>query len=119
MTLILDIYHAMEPIGQGGKASLGTGQAASDWFNEQRSLLLDSKLDEVLTNLKRLPIAPALHDSVWAYLHANRDQMDYKTYCERRLLIGSGAIESAHHTVMQQRLKHAGQRWSIDGAQWF
>ena len=79
-TLILDIYHAMEPIGQAGKASFGTGQAASDWFSEQRSLLLDSKLDEVLTNLKRLPIAPALRDSVWAYLQANRDRMDYKTY---------------------------------------
>ena len=118
-TLILDIYHAMEPIGQGGKASFRTRQAASDWFNEQRSLILDSKLDEVLTNLKRLPIAPALRDSVWAYLQANRDRMDDKTYCERGLLIGSEAIESAHRTVMQQRLKRAGQRWSIDGAQWF
>ena len=58
-TLILDLYHAMEHIGQAGKASFGTGQAASDWFDEQRSLLLDSKVDEVLTNLKQLPIAPA------------------------------------------------------------
>ena len=76
-------------------------------------------MDEDLTNLKRLPIAPALRGSVWAYLQANRDRMDYKTYCERGLLIGSEAIESAHRTVMQQRLKRAGQRWSIDGAQWF
>ena len=116
-TLILDIYHAMEHISQAGKASFGTGQAASDWFDEQRSLLLDSKLDEVLTNLKQLPIAPALRDSVWAYLQANRERMDYKTYRERGLLMGSGAIESAHRTVMQRRLKRAGQRWSINGAQ--
>ena len=115
-TLILDIYHAMEHISQAGKASFGTGQAASGWFDEQRSLLLDSKLDEVLTNLKQLPIAPALRHSMWAYLQANRDRMDYKTYRERGLLIGSGAIESAHRTVMQRRLKRAGQRWSINGA---
>ena len=66
-------------------------------------------MDEVLTNLKRLPIAPALHDSVWAYLQTTRDRMDYRTHCERRLLIGSEAIESAHRTMMQQRLKRAGQ----------
>ncbi|TGE11338.1 ISLre2 family transposase [Hymenobacter elongatus] len=116
-TLILDIYHAMEHIGSAGKAFLGTGAAASGWFDEQRKLLLDSKLDEVLTNLNRLPIAPALRDSVCAYLRSNRDRMDYKTYRERGLLIGSGAIESAHRTVMQRRLKRAGQRWSTNGAQ--
>ena len=43
--------------------------------------------------------------------------MDYNTYRARGLLIGSGAIESAHRTVMQRRLKRAGQRWSINGAQ--
>ena len=70
-----------------------------------------------MTNLKQLPIAPALRHSVWAYLQANRDRIDYKTYRERGLLIGSGAIESAHRTVMQRRLKRAGQRWSINDAQ--
>ena len=121
-TLILDIYHALEHIGQAEKAFLGIGAAASGWFEQQRKLLLDSKLHEVLTNLNRLPIAPALRDSVCAYLQSNRDRMDYKTYRERGLLIGSGAIESAHRTsahrtVMQRRLKCAGQRWSNDGAQ--
>ena len=29
-TLILNIYHAMEPIDQAGKTSFGTGQTASD-----------------------------------------------------------------------------------------
>ena len=116
-TLILDFYHAMEHIGQAGKAGLGSGQAAADWFDIQRKLLLDSKLDKVLTNLQQVNIAPALRHSVCAYLQSNRDRMDYKSYRERGLLIGSGAIESAHRTVMQRRLKRAGQRWSNNGAQ--
>ena len=116
-TLILDLYHALEHIGQAAKAGFGTAQAASGWFSEQRKLLLESKLDEVLANLKQLKIVPALCDSVWAYLAANRDRMDDKTYRERGLLIGSGAIESAHRTVMQRRLQRAGQRWSHNGAQ--
>ena len=32
-------------------------------------------------------------------------------------LIGSGAIESAHRTVVQKRMKQSGQRWSNKGAQ--
>lgn len=32
-------------------------------------------------------------------------------------IIGSGAIESAHRTVVQKRMKQSGQRWSWQGAQ--
>ena len=32
-------------------------------------------------------------------------------------LIGSGAMESAHKTVIQCRMKLSGQRWSMEGAQ--
>jgi hypothetical protein len=32
-------------------------------------------------------------------------------------IIGSGAIESAHRTVVQKRMKQSGQRWSSPGAQ--
>ena len=43
--------------------------------------------------------------------------MDYARYQTRGLLIGTGAIESAHRTVVQKRLKRSGQRWSLAGAQ--
>ena len=48
--------------------------------------------------------------------------MDYKACRKRGLLIGLGAIESAHRTVMQRPhrrtgLKRSGQRWSIGGVQ--
>ena len=44
--------------------------------------------------------------------------MDYKSYKNIGVgLIGSGAIESAHRTVVQKRMKQSGQRWSNKGAQ--
>ncbi|MEZ4884583.1 MAG: hypothetical protein R3E32_07660 [Chitinophagales bacterium] len=43
--------------------------------------------------------------------------MMYKTFRDTGLFIGSGAIESAHRTVIQKRLKQSGQRWTLDGAQ--
>jgi hypothetical protein len=116
-TLILDMYHALEHIGEAGKAAFGNGKAGSTWFKAQRRLLLDSRLDDILGNILDLKIAVSLRGSVCSYLASNRDRMDYKRYRERGLLIGSGAIESGHRTVMQKRLKRSGQRWSIKGAQ--
>ena len=44
--------------------------------------------------------------------------MDYKKYKQIGCgIIGSGAIESAHRTVVQKRMKQSGQRWSSAGAQ--
>jgi len=44
--------------------------------------------------------------------------MDYKAYRALGIgIIGSGAIESAHRTVIQKRMKLSGQRWTKKGAQ--
>ena len=43
--------------------------------------------------------------------------MKYASFLKKGYLIGSGAIESAHRNVIQQRLKLSGQRWSMVGAQ--
>ena len=42
--------------------------------------------------------------------------MLYRTYKERGLLIGSGPIEAAHRSVIQQRMKLSGQKWNVKGA---
>ena len=49
------------------------------------------------------------------YISNNRTRMDYPKYRSMGLLIGSGAIESAHRTVLQRRMKLSGQRWSRKG----
>lgn len=116
-TLILDLYHALEHISEAGSGAFGTEKKASDWLDCQRKLLLNSELDAILVNIRQLPIRLKLQDSVCSYLESNRGRMDYKAYRKRGLLIGSGAIESAHRTVMQRRLKRSGQRWSVKGAQ--
>ena len=41
--------------------------------------------------------------------------MDYPTYQAHGWLIGSGSVESACKTVVNQRLKLAGMRWGEDG----
>jgi len=51
------------------------------------------------------------------YYQNNIKRMKYKTFKEQGLLIGSGAIESAHRDILQQRMKLSGQRWTKQGLQ--
>ena len=50
------------------------------------------------------------------YLENNKDKINYALYEHNGWFVGSGAIESSNKTVVQLRLKQAGMRWSIDGA---
>lgn len=50
------------------------------------------------------------------YLENNKDKINYSLYEHNGWFVGSGAIESSNKTVVQLRLKQAGMRWSVDGA---
>ncbi len=115
-TLILDMFHAMEYIGEVGVAAFGQKKSAQ-WIENQRILLFNSKIDTVLASIQELKIEEKLRETTYKYLESNRDRMDYLAYRKRGLLIGSGAIESANRTVLQKRCKRSGQRWTISGAQ--
>jgi|GEM_PF-1564701 len=51
------------------------------------------------------------------YYETNRKRMRYRTFIDAGYMTGSGAVESAHRTVIQQRLKLSGQRWTTPGEQ--
>jgi hypothetical protein len=55
-------------------------------------------------------------DDLIGYLQRNAHRMEYPEYLAHGWCIGSGAVESACKTVVGQRLKLAGMRWSEDGA---
>jgi hypothetical protein len=59
----------------------------------------------------------AVAETVLNYIKHNAYRKDYKAYLKAGLRIGSGAIESAHRTVVQSRMKGSGQHWSKRGAQ--
>jgi len=117
-TLILDFYHLMSYIGQAAKAAFGNTHQGQQWIQEQRECWLKSELETVLQAIQALAIEDQLKDSISQYFSKNAYRMDYQLYRQRGLLIGSGAIESAQRSVVQKRLKRAGQRWTIKGAQW-
>ena len=53
--------------------------------------------------------------TVYAYLERHREHIDYATYKDLGLPLGSGMVESACKWLIQQRFKGVGMRWSEDG----
>ena len=118
-TQILDFYHAMEHIGSY-VSLVKKGEDKSDYLEQIGHTLKHEGLTACRAMIDRLDGKTATQRAEKAkldtYLDNNAERMNYPQYLARGLLIGSGAIESAHRTVIQRRMKLSGQRWSIKGA---
>ena len=72
----------------------------------------------VIKNVEKLKSKHKEARNLITYYTKNMERMDYAQYKKIGIgLIGSGAIESAHRTVIQERMKLSGQRWTKKGAQ--
>ena len=117
---ILDYYHASEHLYGFTENYFKDKKEGKQWAKEQEELLLESCVEQVIYNIKTLSIGcketEKTRVKLVQYYQSNIERMDYKRF---KLIgngtIGSGAIEAANRTVVQERLKLSGQRW--EGAQ--
>jgi len=118
---ILDFYHAIEKLAFYASNQYNDKEERKKWMEIQKQQLLNNKVKTVISQLLKVTAiskeAEKARTDVIRYYQNNIMRMQYKTYIEKGYLIGSGAIESAHRNVVQQRLKLSGQRWSMKGAQ--
>jgi len=118
---ILDFYHAVEKLSAYATLAYKDAGERRQWLDVQKQRLKSDEVEKVIEDLKNTTTKTtetnkALNDVI-RYYENNIDRMKYGTFIAKGYLIGSGAIESAHRNVIQQRLKLSGQRWSIVGAQ--
>ncbi len=116
---ILDFYHAKEHLCEFAAAYFKQPAKKDKWIKQQETLLLEGKVTQVISNIKSLRKTPTqAAKKLMDYYSENQNRMDYKSYRKMgKGIIGSGAIESAHRTVIQKRMKLSGQRWTLKGAQ--
>lgn len=118
---VLDYIHAVENGMKCARLVLGEHDPLlSSWKQRLEMLLLGDGVESLITELKEcaelLPeTAREALDDLLRYYQNNRNRMAYAQYVSRGLLIGSGAVESAHRHVIQARMKKAGQHWSARG----
>ena len=117
---ILDFYHGYEKICQWSLSRF-KDKIQRDLLNSNfKELLLNDDVKEVIIQIQNTDCQGDILDKkqvLLTYLENNSHRMTYKTFLEKGYLIGSGAMESAHRNVIQQRMKRSGQRWTIQGGQ--
>lgn len=74
------------------------------------------KVIERLDRKKMSATMQAEQEGLLNYLRNHADRMDYPSYLNKGWQIGSGAIESACKTVVNQRLCLGGMRWGEEGS---
>lgn len=120
---ILDFYHGAEHVSAAVASVYGDGTLKTRHKAEEfRHRLLEEPkgVDSVISSLAYLqrqhpgvkPLAREL-----AYLRKNRHRMRYAEWRAAGYPIGSGVVEAACKTLVSQRLKLSGMRWSDKGAQ--
>jgi hypothetical protein len=115
---ILDLYHLKENVYAFSK------HVASDATKvvSLAESIIDKienhyAVDEALALIPMVENLPQGVPNLRTYLENNRTRMNYPLYRECGYFVGSGAMESTHKTIVQQRLKRAGMRWDVKGAQ--
>lgn len=118
---IVDWYHAEERLWDIGRTVFGEGtEATTEWVQQQLKRLMEGNVEEVMASLSELSVSNAdvtqKIDENITYFTNNRDRMRYDEYTRKGYHIGSGTVESACKHIVGQRLKQAGMRWSVVGA---
>ena len=120
---IADFFHVAEHLSDLAKAwSLGDPEATQELSDRWCHKLKHEGGRAMLAELEGLDRG-GRSDSVWEiyrqvkqYVGNHVDRMDYPSYQAAGWQIGSGHIEAACKTVVNQRLKQSGMRWGCDGA---
>jgi len=115
---ILDYYHACEHLHEFSSSIFIDRGKEKIWTDKQKERLLKGEVKIVISNIKRIGKNTEAANNLISYYSKNKNRMKYQEYVKIGCgIIGSGAIESAHRTLVQKRMKQSGQRWSWKGAQ--
>jgi hypothetical protein len=120
---ILDFWHAKEYLVEFDKALFGENSAeGAAWLDQRCHQLKHSGGAAVLASLESLDLSgrsEALREAqrcVTTYFRNHQHKMDYPRYLAAGWEIGSGPVESACGTVVDDRLCGSGMRWGPPGS---
>jgi hypothetical protein len=117
---ILDFFHLIENLYTFAKSYFNKDESKYiPWVTRYKHMLKQGYHLDVVDELSKLEKSKLENCSIniHNYLHNNINSINYKSYLDQNLFIGSGAIESGNKIVLQKRLKCAGMRWNVDSAQ--
>ena len=114
---IVDLFHAYEHLTTMAQILWGPeAKAPKTW----RDWLEAGNIRRLLRQVgKQLPASALGKKSMLKqlrYFENNAPQMRYAEYREKKFFVGSGVVEAGCRTIIGERLKQSGMRWSVRGA---
>ena len=113
---IVDLWHVKEKLWEVGHALFGAGAGTDDWAHARCAQLERGRLEELLALLGQHSGECEAARKCVGYSEGNRDRMRYDEFRAQDLCIGSGVVEAGCKTVVGERCKRSGMRWTVDGA---
>ncbi len=114
---IVDLYHAKEHLSIVGKSIYGVGtELGNQWAKQRHEELDNGNFDSLLSAI--VPHTPKNEDArkCFDYFTKNRDRMNYPSFREQGLSVGSGVVEAGCKVAIGTRLKRSGMFWTVRGA---
>jgi hypothetical protein len=119
-THIVDLYHARQHLHALNRtAAAAVADLGQAWIDERVDELDHGNIDALLQAFAELALTDADRaevDKQLGYFETNKDRMAYGTFRDAGLFVGSGVVEAGCKTVIAQRLKQSGMRWTTRGA---
>jgi hypothetical protein len=117
-TQILDLFHLKENIYTYAKHKFTQNEKEYvPWAENFITKIESGKVTEALELLPEQETLPAGVVNLRTYISNNLEKINYPEYKSKGYFVGSGAIEAANKVIVQRRLKQAGMRWGVSGAQ--
>lgn len=124
LTMILDLFHAMEYLWKTAHAFYGEGsEKAEQYVTERLRRLLYGEVSDVARGMRQSATKRGLKgekaktvNTTAAYFLRNKTFMRYDEYLRDGLPIGSGAAEGACRHLVKDRMERSGMRWTIPQA---
>jgi hypothetical protein len=120
---VVDFFHATEHLHAAVAAAYGDSTRETQYrFESLRETLRDDEhgVDTIVRALKHLSTKHPRNDAIrqaLGYFRKHRKRMRYADLKARGFMIGSGIVEATCKTLVAQRIKQSGMRWSAGGAQ--
>ena len=114
---IVDLYHAKQHLCDVAKAIYGAGtDLATLWARDRRDELDQGRLSALVAVLRPHTKTTDEARKCIHYLIRNRRRMRYPRFRARGLCVSSGVVEAGCKHTIGARLKRAGMRWTVAGA---
>jgi hypothetical protein len=119
-TQIVDLYHAREHLHDLAKLlEFMLGDDKPGWLAARLDELDDGDIGAICAAARAFPLTGKKArdlDTALGYFQHNAPRMRYAHFRELGMFVGSGAVEAGCKSIVGQRCKLSGMRWSLPGA---